>query len=223
MGHRPRRTRQRRPRRLGPVFIVACEGRKTEYEYLSRLNRSTPRRDRPVLKPVAGSGGTAIGTVEAAIRQRDKDWRAEHYSKKDGDKAYALVDVEPHDPAKAEALDAALKLAEAKEVVVLVSNPCFEFWLLCHVADARDVCRSFDDPKSVDKELQKRGGYGKDALHANPSLLDKLLPKAPHAVTVARHVHEKHHVGMADVRAANACTTVYQLVACLLGEQDVAP
>lgn len=170
----------------------------------------------PVLKVVRGSGEGSVGVVKRAIRQREQDRRNQKFSKRDGDRVYALIDVEPHDPSKAAALQEALDIASKEDVCVLLSNPCFEFWLLCHVAEANELCRSFRDPQALDHELRNRGNRGKDDLHQNPNLFDRFLPKAPHAVAIARHVHQIHHHSTADIRSANACTQVYELVSALL-------
>ncbi|HET6426862.1 MAG TPA: RloB family protein [Phycisphaerae bacterium] len=222
MGPGSGRLRRRRPRTLSPRLIVACEGERTEYEYLTRLDQSIKQR-RAALKVLAGRRTDAVGVVEAAIRQRSSDRENQSFSRRDGDRVYAILDVEPHDPSKAGKLEAALRLAGSEDVRVLLSNPSFEFWLLCHVAQARELCRAFRDPGSLDRELRKRLGHGKDDLHSNPALFDRLLPNAPRAVLVARHVHEQHHNNVDDLRGSNACTTVYKLIAYLIGDQPDLP
>ncbi len=208
-----RSTRKRRPpRQYSPRLIVVCEGEKTEYEYLTRLNQARKRPGGPVVVPLRGCGGDPAGVVERAIRERDNDRRGGKFDRAQGDRAYVLLDVEPHDPGRAPALDNALRLAREQDVCVLLSNPSFEFWLLCHLVSEAEACRAFPNPAALDSELRRRfDGHGKDDLHRDPDLFDRLLSEAEHAVTVARHVHEKHH-SKADVRGANACTTVYQLV-----------
>lgn len=222
MARRPTRKRRRR-RQYSPRLIVVCEGQKTEYEYLTRLNQARKRPDGPVVVPLRGCGGDPAGVVERAIRERDNDRRGGKFDRAQGDRAYVLLDVEPHDPGRAPALDKALGLAREQDVCVLLSNPSFEFWLLCHIISPEDACRAFPNPAELDSELRRRfDDHGKDDLHRNPDLFDRLLPEAEHAVTVARHVHEKHHSNAA-VRQANACTAVYQLVGYMLDPSGGAP
>ncbi len=210
------RPRQRRKRILSPRFIVACEGRRTEYEYLTRLDKAVARGGKPAVSVLRGGGLDAVRVVKKAIRQREEDRRSQMFSRRDGDMVFALLDVEPHDPSKVGALDKALRLANREGVCVLLSNPCFEFWLFCHVADERQACRGFEDPTALDRAL-RRHGFDKDTLHASSSGFDRLLNNVKGAVRVARHVHERHHANVADIRHANACTTVYQLVARMIG------
>lgn len=217
-------TRQRRKRKLSPRLIVACEGEKTEFEYLTRLVQSFAHQGSAALKAIRGRGTDAVGVVKAAMRQRENDRRGQKFYPQDGDKTYALLDVEPHDPPKAGRLEEALRLAHGNDICVLLSNPSFEFWLLCHAAEQGEVCRSFADPRSLDRELRRRSGFGKDDLHAKPDLFNRIfLPNVSHAVEVARHVHQTHHNNIADVRGANACTRVYELVGYLIGSLDAPP
>jgi hypothetical protein len=158
--------------------------------------------------------------VRAAVTLRKKAGEDGVFLPQMGDRVFALLDVEPHDPSKADSLGKALRLAQEEKIEVLLSNPSFEFWLLCHFAGVADLCRSFDSPAHLDRELKKRCQCDKDSLNANPRQFEKFLPKASEAVRVARLVHQNHHGNVADVRSANACTEVYRLVAYLIGKQD---
>lgn len=127
---------------------------------------------------------------------------------------YAIVDVEPHDPSKAATLRDAITEARRNGVCLLMSNPCFEYWLLCHVADKQGVCRSFADPDAVERELRKHG-YPKQDLLDHPGRFDALLSSAAMAVQHAREVHQAHHKG-ASVETVSGCTQVYELVSRLV-------
>jgi hypothetical protein len=161
--------------------------------------------------------------VQEAVRQCRLDRSAGRFREREGDCVYALMDVEPHDPVKAAALDEALIEAARRGVRVLLSNPCFEYWLLCHVVDQGRAARSFADPEAADRELARQFGHCKSDLHRNPDLIERLLPRASDAVKVARHVHERHHRGVADIRRASGCTEVYRLVGFLTGDSDERP
>jgi len=220
---RSRSARQRRPRKLSPRFIVACEGRKTEYNYFSVLNQRFTGRLRAALVPVADTGGTAVDVVTRASRKRDADERDGKFRPSEGDRVYAILDVEPHDASKAQPLSDALQLAQKEGVRVLLSNPSFEVWLLCHVAEASELRRVFWTPSDADALLKKKSKGGKEELNRDTRRYATLLAKVHEAVTVAREVHEKHHGNCADLRKANACTEVYRLVGYLLGQTDTAP
>jgi hypothetical protein len=163
--------------------------------------------------PVKGNGGDAERVVRRAVRERAKD---KNFSERLGDMVFALIDVEPHDPSKAEPLEKALKLADKEDIRVLLSNPCFEVWLLCHLLPANELKREFADPKAVDDELKKQLGWGKEDSRQVNAACWTLVREATKAAEVAREVHMSHHRGCADLRNANACTDIYRLIETIL-------
>lgn len=83
------------------------------------LQQELPR-DAASLKLI-GEGADPLRVVKRALRER-----------KDGDYSWTvcLVDCDNH-----ETLQDALRLASQENIQVLVSNPCFELWLLWHLED----------------------------------------------------------------------------------------
>jgi hypothetical protein len=183
---------------------------------LTRLNQSLKGRQKVALTVIPGRGRGPVGVVNAATERRRREQQGGKFSKSDGDEVYALIDVEPHDSSKAAGLAEALQIARLEGVHVLLSNPSFEFWLLCHVAEASAACHSFRDPTAVDRELMRLSKHSKDDFHRNPNLFACLLPKVSHAVDVAQHIHQKHHQDGPDLRVLNPCTEVYLLVGRLI-------
>lgn len=116
-----------------------------------------------------------------------------------------------------------MRLADKTGIRVLLSNPSFEVWLLCHVATASEMKRSFHTPDAADQDLKKRGGFNKQELHSHPDRFISLVANAEQAVAVAKEVHLKFHGARDDIRDANACTTVYQLVEYILGYRSTPP
>ncbi|MFP4356513.1 MAG: RloB family protein [Phycisphaerae bacterium] len=220
MARRARGRRRRAPRKYSPRLLLYCEGKATEYEYLARLNSEYKRSQGPVLAPKRGKGTDAISVVRRAIHEGMGD---ENYSEDDGDRVYVVLDVEPHDQSKVAALRQALSLAEAKGVSVLLSNPAFEYWLLCHVLPANRLTKQIPSAKDADVLLQKELGYGKAQFHANPCLFEQLIEKVKEAVENASQVHLGHHQGTTDIAKANPCTTVYRLVGYITGQYKELP
>lgn len=117
-GKRP----ERRPRRFERARgLVVTEGTVTEVQYLQMLRQQLPR-DAASLK-VIGEGSDPLRVVKRALKERD-----------DGDYSWTLclVDCDDH-----ESLQEAFKVATKESIQVLVSNPCFELWLLWHLEDWR--------------------------------------------------------------------------------------
>lgn len=222
MPKRSARSRPRHPRKFSPRIIIACEGRKTEYNYFTKLNGSLGGKQRAALVVVPGKGGIPTNVVNQAIRQRKIDRTSQRFDPDLGDRVYAILDVEPHDRTKAQPLREALELAKKNEVTVLLSNPSFEVWLLCHVISASELRREFASPAEADALLKNKFGSNKEELNARPQRYGRLLAAADDAVMVAREVHQQHR-NCADLRNANACTEVYRLVEYLLGQTDTPP
>lgn len=113
---------EKRPRRFERARgLVVTEGTVTEVQYLQMLRQQLPR-DAASLK-VIGEGSDPLRVVKRALKERknrDYSW------------TLCLVDCDDH-----ESLQDALSLATEESIQVLVSNPCFELWLLWHLEDWR--------------------------------------------------------------------------------------
>lgn len=114
-----RSSRARLPPR--PRWLVVTEGAVTEIEYLKDLNRHYTQ---VVLDCRATDCNTPRALVEAALRIRQKA------SKDDYDSTWCLFDRDTH-----RCFHEAIDLASSHDVHVGWSAPCFELWLLLHLAD----------------------------------------------------------------------------------------
>ncbi|MDO5067736.1 MAG: RloB family protein [Propionibacteriaceae bacterium] len=112
----PRKRAERAERRRG---LVVTEGVVTEPQYLHRLKQAMPRSV-PFFE-VYGEGTDPLRVVKRALKEQKKS---------DYDWVVCLVDRDEH-----RTLDEAFKLAEKHGIQVLVSNPCFDVWLLWHLED----------------------------------------------------------------------------------------
>ena len=114
------------------TVLVFCEGKRTEPEYLKALKREPAVRevasvDIRINEETAGSAPLTLVTAAVEARARAFDEEGEV------DEVWCLFDVEwPKNHPK---LREAVALAEARDVLVAVSNPCFELWLALHFGD----------------------------------------------------------------------------------------
>ena len=111
-----RKSRRRSERRRG---LVVTEGIVTEPQYLDLLKQKMPRDI--AFFDVCPEGTDPLRVVKRAVNKQkmsDYDW------------IVCLVDCDEH-----RTFDEAFKLAEKHGIQVLVSNPCFEVWLLWHIED----------------------------------------------------------------------------------------
>jgi hypothetical protein len=129
-----------------------CEGIVTEVGYFAGLRdhlRATPvdlgKCD------IDGVGRDPLSVVKDAIRRRDAaraDARRANDPFLSYDEVWAVVDVDDH-----ARLDAAMHDAHRAGINLVVSSPCFEIWLLWHLADCATELTS--------TEIQRRLGYRK--------------------------------------------------------------
>ncbi|HET7230392.1 MAG TPA: RloB family protein [Longimicrobium sp.] len=114
-----------------PLVLVVCEGKVTEPEYIDGFRlahgANTVRVD------VRSPGGDPRALVERAVALRaeaEADARRSRDANLAYDEVWCVFDVDEHPRA-----DAARQLAAMEEIRLAVSNPCFELWLLLHLAD----------------------------------------------------------------------------------------
>lgn len=118
-----RRTGSRRENKF--IFIVG-EGECTEPNYFDKINLEL-RYSGVSLKTPRFPETDAIGLVNRAINLKKN--RECNISLKEGDEIYCVYDVDENRDVD---LEAANRLAEANGIKILLSNPCFEIWILLH-------------------------------------------------------------------------------------------
>ena len=132
-----RRTRERRPGRRKPfrdpkpTILIVCEGDVTEPNYFNGFVRAfqNPR----VTIHISEEHGVPLTLVRIAKSLKDEG-KAEAKRQNDENLAYDSVwcvyDVDDHPH-----LHEAQEMAEANDIELAISNPCFELWLLLHFRD----------------------------------------------------------------------------------------
>lgn len=115
--------RNSRSRKRKNVLLFSTEGNnKTETLYLRNLNS-----DRYVVRFCKGNYTNPLGMVNTLIREyEDLD-----LNQNDGDLAYCLVDSDINKQKETEIFKA-LRKAKKNHIQLIISNPCFEIWYLCH-------------------------------------------------------------------------------------------
>ena len=125
------------PRRLGRKVFVAAEGAVTEEEYLGIL-RDLGCDELHIVRSRTGKSAPrhVLARMNAALSTK---------SLRSTDEAWLLVDRDEWKASDMEALFTWAKKDARRHVVV--SNPCFEFWLLLHFEDGggatdAEMCRT---------------------------------------------------------------------------------
>ena len=115
----------RKPREARPVkarYTVFTEGKVTEKQYLEcLLQHLRPRHATLSIKPIGGEPSRVFKEYQKAEQRGDFD------------RAILIVDVDQHHK-----LDEVLRDCRSSTAVdAIVTNPCFELWLLWHATDMR--------------------------------------------------------------------------------------
>ena len=170
-------------------MLIVTEGVKTEIQYLEgmvQFLRSSGASVRGVRSK--GIGRDPGRVVKAALEINAAD--VDGY-----DEIWVLVDVDEH-----ATLEAAISEAMASAIPMVISNPCFEIWLLWHYED----CAAHKTAQQLERQLAKRG-------HA-----DK---KVPTSFPYGNHpdATKRASVGLVEhsVRGPNPSTAMPVLIAAL--------
>ncbi len=202
-----RRTRplRRRPPRLvvRPRVLIICEGTKTEPTYFKNFrNQEHNRLIDIIVDDTAGVPRTLVNRAVEIRKAANRRAQREQDANLRYDEIWCVCDVDAHPM-----LQEALVQARDNGILVAISNPCFELWLLLHFHDqtahlsrheAQTQCRVHlsDYEKAVTKEyfrqlqaaystavrraehLRNRHQTAGSPLHENPSTtVDRLTER----------------------------------------------
>lgn len=148
-----RRTPGTRPvRRTMRLYV---EGEATEVEYIDALRRLPQVRDSlAVTIVIAMRGAVPLTLVSQARNDRKR-------SDLDIDELWCVFDVEQ--PQQHPNLREAVSMARANGIRLAVSNPCFELWLILHLAE-QTAFLSTDDAVRLRRQLD-----GSGSKHLDPT------------------------------------------------------
>lgn len=118
---------------------------------------------------------------------------------------YCIFDRDGNDNEK---LDKARKMASKNGFKIIFSNPCFEYWILCHFEYFQQCC----DAKELVSRIRER--HLTDYRKNDPDIYEKTELYIPPAVINAKRSVQKHVDKKVDPISedSNPCTTVYTLM-----------
>ena len=148
------------PKSRKPIILIVCEGRnKSETLYFNHFNL----RNAPYRLIIKGSEATDIKNMAVKADWYFKDFQMD---KKLGDRAFCLIDLDL-DKDKYAKYEASIK--KYKNIEFIVSNPCFEIWLLYYFTENPKVVNS----SQAVKELM--GKYVEDYQESTDVIEEKKL------------------------------------------------
>lgn len=182
-----------------PIILIVCEGRnKTETLYFNHFNLRTA----PYRLKVENSEATDIKNM---AKTTIKYYKKYEMDKKLGDRAFCLIDLDL-DKDKYAKYEAAVK--KYKNIEFIVSNPCFEIWLLYYFTE---------NPKVVNSSQAVKELMGKyvDGYHESTDVIEE--KKFHECYPVAINRSEKKNYGYDNVALVdkNPYTEVQNVVIAL--------
>ena len=193
-----------RKRKRSTVFIVAEGHNRTEKNYFRGF---VAKHKNLTFKIVHDSS-----TDPERMAQSLADFMDEmDYSAEDGDMAFCLID---HDcnQTKDEQIQKALEIARKRGFDVIVSNPCFEVWFICHYTSTP---RNYSSSKEVLKELEE---YLPDYEKSDTDIYDRTEPNLQSAINNAKHLVQRcQEQGHSQFRFDfSPCTDMYLAIEKML-------
>lgn len=195
-GYRSRKSGIRRPYK---VFVIVCEGEKTERIYFNNykirgcnLKIETPNcRD---TDPV-----NLVKYAISQVRRYDLDF-------KNGDQIWCVFDVDHNTE---ENIQKALKIFNHK-IKIALTNPCFELWYLLHFVNQRDRLSCREVKSFLTNYIEN---YDK-----KDNVFDIILDNRSDAISRSKGLNEMHvnnNIELVSIRS-NPSTQVFQIIEYIL-------
>lgn len=191
-GYKRRKLGGRIPRK---VFVIVCEGEKTERTY---FNRYKTRYSNLKIETPNSKFTDPINLAKFSREQIKK----EALDLKNGDAIWCVFDCDENTN---EAISRACQVA-GKDIKICLSNPNFELWFLLHFSQmVSKITRS----EVIEKLKKYIPSYEK-----NKDYYDILLDKRPNAIENAKKaigLHESNGVDLMSIES-NPSTQVHKIV-----------
>lgn len=203
-----RKKRDARTRKVKRVLLIAAEGsskNKTEKSYFHNFQNN--------LVTVRFVSGDETDPVHLATRLKNE---AQEMELQEDDFAACIVDADftVEKNIQLSRAEAILKKVRNTRAELIVSNPCFEIWYLCHFVYST---RQFNNPREVLDELKKYiVGYEKNQNVYPRNLQDKTNKAIENAKKMEKHCLDSGHVP--HTVAFSPSTDVYKIFESFLSK-----
>lgn len=203
MGRRTKRARKlerRRPTRISSrSILIVCEDSKSSPGYFRNFRKKLNLGS--VAVEVAGKecGSAPRSVVDYAIEKKRAASKSTIQS--EYDEIYCVIDIDRH-KSLAEALDT----AHANDLIIILSNPCFEYWYILHF---EKTGQAFYHHRDVVKKLKS---YYPKYDKAKSDIFDTIYPKTDKAIARSKHILHAQHHDEEDLRKCHPSTHVHRVV-----------
>ncbi|MDE0269156.1 MAG: RloB family protein [Acidimicrobiaceae bacterium] len=201
---------RRRPPKLDEKkrFVIFCEGKVTEPQYLNALAR-LPEVRKTTSLDIRGQGFDPKRLVKELRDFRKEDQPQRKAQEQTNTQYWCVFDVEA--PIFHTRLNDAIQMARDNGIHLAVSNPCFELWLILHDidhkrwltnAESRKILRNYDD--SEGKSLPT----------------EAYIQRRQQAVTRARELDKMHDQAGRDLPYNNPSSGMFKLLDAVFQTSD---
>ena len=153
-------SRRKPTRQPNKIILIVCEGKKTEKNYFQRLKEFLNLISVKI-QILTSPHPTPLKVIEHATQKINES--------NEYDEVYCVIDRDTHGDF-GEALDKAKSIKLQNTIFeVIVSDPCFEFWILLHFAK---ITPKFSANKSPCEALQKHKDFKKNLPNYDKSDYD---------------------------------------------------
>ena len=194
---------RRRPEKS--IILLALEGKnKTERTYFREYNSVNGLYHVSIAK---GNNTDPVNIVKDAISSYEKMG----LEKDAGDLAFVVCDTDFN---KEDQIQEARTLAEQNNITLILSNPCFEIWLLLHF-------KYTTKPYASNLELLNDLQNSWPEYSKNVGSFEKIYDKRLDAIDNAKQLKQFHELRnqIMDIEKCNPSTDVYKLVELLNNEE----
>ena len=205
-GYTPKK-RNSNSRKRKKIIFIATEGKnKTEKLYFKKYNS-----DKVQIRFAKGGSTDPVNMVSELLSEcKDMGFDSEA-----GDMAYCVLDSD-FVVSKNNQMALADKKAEANELSLIVSSPCFEIWYLCHYDYST---KAFGSNEEVIDELKKKiPQYGKN----KEDMYELLRPMQDNAVTNAKKLESYNIQGGKKSHTVEfmPSTEVYRIIETIMEAEN---
>lgn len=190
-----------------PIILIVCEGQATEPQYFQGIINER-RLANVTVRAAAGSDPkSVVADAKASKKQRDRESQTS-VAIAPYDEVWCVFDVDQHPNIKQ-----AINNAQLNDILIAISNPCFEFWLILHFVRFATTNQSREQIK---RQLCSHiNGYKKGGAY-NKILLPKLNNAIEHAAHIWKTQWQINDPTAMNALEKNPSTLVHRLVKSLL-------
>ena len=143
MGWKRKSFTRKRGVRYASLFVIACEGANTEPKYFKDFRQAYFIEKHPGIHvEVLAKEDDSLSAPQQVLDLADRFKKT--YQLKPSDKLWVVIDRDKQSWEE-QTMEAIAKQCHQKEILLAVSNPCFELWLLLHHKSIESLNENFQE------------------------------------------------------------------------------